>query len=73
MPHINIKLFPGFTGEQQEQLVDGITRLFTSVMHCEEKAISIAMEPVSRESWQERVYEPEITAAKDLLVKKPGY
>jgi 4-oxalocrotonate tautomerase len=38
-----------------------------------EGAVSIALEPVAAEAWQEQVYGPEITRRSSLLCKAPNY
>jgi 4-oxalocrotonate tautomerase len=74
VPHVNIKHFPApLTDEQTSALVAAITRAVTGAFGCEEGVVSIALEPVPRQAWQERVYAPEIVQRKDLLHKTPNY
>ncbi|WP_394391893.1 tautomerase family protein [Shewanella woodyi] len=73
MPHINIKHFPGITQQQETSLVEGITALLCDTLHCEKGAVSIAMQAVAPEQWQEKVVHKEIETATELLVKKPNY
>ncbi|MGW7230894.1 hypothetical protein [Streptomyces cyaneofuscatus] len=44
-----------------------------SAFRCDEGVISVALEPVEKEVWNERVYLPEIVQRKDLLHKTPNY
>ncbi|MBW8183531.1 tautomerase family protein [Shewanella nanhaiensis] len=73
MPHINIKHFPGVTQQQEVNLVKGITALLCDTLHCEAGAVSIAMQAISPEQWQEKVVQKEIEPAAERLVKKPNY
>lgn len=74
MPHVNIKHFPAPLGEEQtSELVAAITGAVTRAFGCDEGVVSIALEPVPRQAWQEQVYAPEILERKDLLHKTPSY
>jgi phenylpyruvate tautomerase PptA (4-oxalocrotonate tautomerase family) len=74
MPHVNIKHFPvTLSEEQQSELVAAITQAVKTAFKCDEGVISISIEPVEKEAWNERVYVPEIVNRKDLLRKRPNY
>jgi amino acid adenylation domain-containing protein len=74
VPHVNIKHFPvALTEEQQAELVARVTEAVKSAFSCDEGVISIALEPVEKEVWNDRVYIPEIVSRKDLLCKSPSY
>jgi thioesterase domain-containing protein/phenylpyruvate tautomerase PptA (4-oxalocrotonate tautomerase family)/acyl carrier protein len=74
MPHVNIKYFSApLSYQQQTDLVNGITAAVKTAFHCDEKVISIALEPVEQDAWNERVYVPEILNRKGLLRKVPNY
>jgi thioesterase domain-containing protein/phenylpyruvate tautomerase PptA (4-oxalocrotonate tautomerase family) len=74
MPHVNIKHFPvPLTGEQRTVLVTAITDAVRNAFDCDEDVISIALEPVAKELWNERVYVPEVVDRKELLCKSPNY
>jgi 4-oxalocrotonate tautomerase len=73
MPHIIIKLYPGRTEQQKQQLADAITQDMISIAECEEKSVSLAFEEVDPADWAEKVYRPEILDKQDKLYKKPGY
>jgi phenylpyruvate tautomerase PptA (4-oxalocrotonate tautomerase family) len=74
VPHINIKYFPVPLTEQQEsELVAAMTKAVQTAFRCDEGVISIALEPVEKEAWNERVYVPEIVNRKNLLRKLPNY
>lgn len=74
MPHVNIKHFPAsLCEEQQAELVAALTAAVHSAFGCDEGVISIALEPVDEDAWNERVYVPEIVGRKELLCKTPNY
>lgn len=73
MPHVVIKMYPGRTTEQKEQLVEKVTRAVMESVNVEEKSVSISIEEVRREDWDRLVYQPEIAGKPGTLVKKPGY
>jgi phenylpyruvate tautomerase PptA (4-oxalocrotonate tautomerase family) len=74
MPHITIKHFPAaLTGTQRSDLVQALTRATADAFGCSEGVVSIAVEPVAEEDWNEQVYRPEIEDRKNLLWKAPNY
>ena len=73
MPHIIVKLYPGRSEQQKQQLADAITRDVISITKCEEKSVSVAFEEVDPADWPQKVYKPEILGKQDKLYKKPGY
>lgn len=73
MPHINIKHFPSLSKEQQSALAIAITQVITTIIQCDEGAVSIALEAVEKDVWNEQVYLPEIVNRKELLCKFPNY
>lgn len=74
MPHVNIKFFPTELSEQDiAKINQTVTELISGCMKVDEKYISIALEPVESEKWDETVVHPEITGKKQLLIKEPDY
>lgn len=73
VPHINLKHFPSLSEEQNAALVAALTKAVMEVVQCNESAISIALEPIEKDAWNEQVYIPEIINRKHLLHKQPGY
>lgn len=74
VPHINIKHFPvALSEERQAELLTALTAAVREAFACDEKVISIALEPVEQEAWNEQVYIPEIVNRKELLLKTPEY
>jgi acyl-CoA synthetase (AMP-forming)/AMP-acid ligase II/thioesterase domain-containing protein/phenylpyruvate tautomerase PptA (4-oxalocrotonate tautomerase family)/acyl carrier protein len=74
VPHINIKHFPVPITEQQEsELVAAVTAAVRNAFGCTEDVVSIALEPVAQDVWNEIVYVPEIVDRQALLRKTPNY
>ncbi|WP_405777412.1 amino acid adenylation domain-containing protein [Streptomyces sp. NBC_01538] len=74
VPHINIKHFPvPITEEQELELVTAVTAAVRNAFGCKEDVVSIALEAVTQDVWNERVYVPEIVDRQDLLAKTPNY
>jgi len=74
MPHVNIKHFPmSLSDRQQSELVSAVTKAVTEAFGCDEGVVSIALEPIDKESWNEKVYFPEIVDRRDMLGKAPNY
>ena len=73
MPHIIVKLYPGRTEDQKNQLAAKIVKDVVEISGCEEKVVSVAFEEVDPKDWPEKVYKPEILEKKDNLYVEPGY
>lgn len=74
LPHVNIKHFPVALSEEQEsELVAAVAKAVQSAFECDEGVISIALEPVDQDAWNEQVYVPELVERKELLRKTPNY
>ena len=73
MPHVLVKMWPGRTEQQKQQLADRITKDVMEVFNCGEDYVSVAMEEVKQDDWKEQVYKPEIMSSKTKLYKRPGY
>jgi len=73
MPHITIKMFPGKTEEQKQQLTAAIVQNFIDLFQYNEDALSVSIEDVPKSEWKEKVYQPEIIDNKEHLYKEPGY
>ncbi|WP_414636285.1 hypothetical protein [Actinophytocola sp.] len=59
--------------EQRSELSAAITTAVANAFGCDAGLISIALEPVAGEVWNERVYIPEIVNRNHLLCKTPNY
>ena len=73
MPHVIVKLWPGKSEEQKQELADRITSNVMEVLHYGEESVSVAFEEIGAADWQERVYRPDILNAPGKLSKQPGY
>ena len=73
MPHINVKLYPGRTEEQKQQLADAICENVVAITGCKDLSVSVAIEEVAPDDWPEKVYKPCILEREWTLYKKPGY
>ncbi len=73
MPHIIVKLHPGRTEEQKQELTAALTREMMAIAKCPETSVSVAIEEVPQEDWAEKVYKPDILEKQQILYKKPGY
>jgi len=73
MPHVIVKLWPGKTERQKEQLAERIAKDVMDVLRYGEESVSVAFEEVSSEAWADKVYEPDIVKHPERLYKKPGY
>ncbi|MFI1675620.1 amino acid adenylation domain-containing protein [Streptomyces sp. NPDC020607] len=74
VPHVNIKHFPNNLEETQiSALVDAITSAVRTAFSVDEGVVSIALEPVAQDVWNERVYIPEIVEDPGHLVQSPDY
>ncbi|QES25609.1 amino acid adenylation protein [Streptomyces venezuelae] len=74
VPHVNIKHFPDNLEEAKiSALVDAITSAVRTAFSVDEGVVSIALEPVAQDVWNERVYIPEIVEDPGHLVQSPDY
>jgi len=73
MPHVVVKLLPGRTEQQKAQLAAAIVNAVVTIARCGEESVSVAIQEVKQEDWDEKVYRPEILPNRDKLYKKPGY
>ncbi|WP_428936324.1 tautomerase family protein [Streptomyces sp. ACT015] len=74
MPHITVQHFPQDLGEERRaSFVAAVTEAVTAAFGVGEGAVSIALEPVPAEDWEDRVHAPQIVGRADLLVKSPAY
>ena len=73
MPHVIVKLYPGRTETQKQQLAEAIAREVVTIAGCADKSVSVAIVEVTPEKWAEEVYAPDILAQTETLYQKPGY
>jgi 4-oxalocrotonate tautomerase len=73
MPHVILKLAVGRSEETKAQIAEAITQVVMAHAHCDESAVSVAIEDVAPADWAEKVFRPEIAGNWEKLYKKPGY
>lgn len=73
MPHIIVKMYPGRTEEQKRNLVERIAEAVMDTIKAPDESISVGIEEIAPELWEETVLKPDILGKKDTLYKKPGY
>jgi 4-oxalocrotonate tautomerase len=73
MPHIIVKLHPGRSEDQKQQLADQLVKDVVAIAQCQEKSVSVSFEEIEPALWVEKVYKPDILENKGKLYKKPGY
>lgn len=73
MPHVSIKCYPGRTEEQKRLLAERITNDVVEIFQTPPDSVSVAIQDVSRDEWDEEVWDKEIEPQKEFLYKEPGY
>lgn len=73
MPHVIVKLWPGNSEQQKQELTEAIAKDVMDILKYGEESVSVAFEEIRAEYWAEKVYKPDIIEASEKLYKKPGY
>jgi 4-oxalocrotonate tautomerase len=73
MPHVIVKLWPGPSEKQKATLAAKIVEDIVTTLKLGDESVSVAIEEVAPEDWNETVYQPEIAKNMAKLYKKPGY
>jgi 4-oxalocrotonate tautomerase len=73
MPHIIVKLYPGRSEHQKQELTKKIIKNVVEIADCKETAVSIAFEEIKQSDWPQKVYQPDIIDCPGTLYKQPGY
>ena len=73
MPHVIVKLYPGRTEEQKENMTERIVQAVIECLGAPETSVSVSFEEVDKERWKEEVYLPDIVEKVNTLYRKPGY
>lgn len=73
MPHVSVKCFPGRTEEQKQALAKKITEDVKEIMNASEENISVSIEDINPEDWENKVKTVEILPKADVMYKKPHY
>jgi len=73
MPHVTVKLWPGKSEAQKQQLAKNITEAVMSSLDYGSEAVSVSLEEVAPADWLDEVFVPDIELKPKQLYKKPGY
>ncbi|WP_179403695.1 tautomerase family protein [Burkholderia guangdongensis] len=73
MPHVIVKLWPGKSEQQKQQLSDEITKAVTNILGYGKGSVSVGIEIVQPSAWVRDVYHPDIRDKWDTLYQRPGY
>jgi 4-oxalocrotonate tautomerase len=73
MPHVIVKLWLGKSEEQKNRLAERITQDVMEVLNYGAESVSVALEEVAPQDWEDKVYRPDIVEQTGNLYKKPGY
>lgn len=73
MPHVIIKMMPGRTKKQKEEMAREVTNAIIKTAACKATSVSIAVEEIKRSDWKKKVYIPYIVKKAKYLIQKPGY
>lgn len=71
MPYISIKCYPK-DEEVKKKMVDKINEAFLEVWGCPQEAITISIEEVAPDEWQQKVVKPEIEPNRDKMMILSG-
>ncbi len=73
MPHVIVKLWPGRTEYQKNELAIRIKKDIIETLNAAETSVSVSIQEVPREKWIDEVYNPDIIGKEETLYIKPGY
>ena len=73
MPHVIVKLWPGKSEQQKQELAARITKAVMDTLHYGADSVSVGFEEIPAKDWMAEVYEPDIRGKPDTIYKKPGY
>ena len=66
MPYIKIKAYPK-DEETKKRVVDKINEVFLEEWGCPQEAISVSIEEIAPQDWEEKVHKPEILPNKNNM------
>lgn len=73
MPHVIVKLWPGPSEQQKQDLTEAIVKNLMATIKTSEDSVSVAIEEIRPQDWMEKVYWPDIRKNMAKLYKQPGY
>ena len=71
MPYVAIKAYPKDEGTKKK-LVDKINEAFLEVWGCPQEAISISLEEVNPNDWEDKIVKLEVEPNKDKMMILSG-
>lgn len=71
MPYIAIKSYPKDQATK-ELVVERINEIFLDVWGCPQEAITISIEEITPEDWDEKIVKPEINPKKENMMILSG-
>ena len=71
MPYIAVKAWPK-DEETKKKIVDKINEAFLEVWGCPQQAISISLEEIPKDEWEDTVVKTEIEPNKDKMMILAG-
>jgi 4-oxalocrotonate tautomerase len=69
MPHIIVKLYPGRSEESKRSLAQKINQAVVESLDIPDDVISIAVEEIAKESWDEKVRRVDILPKQKSIYK----
>lgn len=69
MPHIIVKLYPGRSEESKHALVEKINQAVIDSLNIPDDVISVAVEEVAKEAWDEEVKKVDIIPKQKTIYK----
>jgi 4-oxalocrotonate tautomerase len=73
MPHVIVKLWPGKSEQQTQDLAEGVTKAVMASLGYAKDSVSVSLEETAPGEWTEKVYKPDIINGAGKLSKRPGY
>jgi 4-oxalocrotonate tautomerase len=73
MPHVIIKLWPGKSERQKQELSESVTKIVMTSLGYGEDSVSVSLEEIAPADWTDKVYKPDILNGPGKLYKRPGY
>ncbi len=67
MPHIVLKVWPGHSEEEKQAFARRAVEAAVETLHAEPGWVSVGIEEVPAERWDEEVFRPEIAGKKNTL------
>lgn len=73
MPHVIVKFHPGRSDADKQSMAAAVAAALHETMGYDVRNVSVAVEEIEKDDWMSEIYESDIAAHQDRLVKPPGY